>query len=238
MSLAAVIGGLLGAGSSALGSMMSYKSAKKLQNHQYELNNSSIRLNTPYLLENIPSYERIGYEKAGYNPLLALGSSSSMPSPGFSANSSGVSSDLGSSVSSGINSALVAKQNKATVENIKADTSLKNQQGETEKARRVQMDFQNAMLDVQKHLADKDLSTYERRFYSDLYEQFQRAENYRANSAIGMMNAQTNRMNYQVNSANAATNKQNADIARYNAETNRNRKSIQIGKFGYSFSHR
>ena len=36
------------------------------------------------------------------------------------------------------------------------------------------------MLDVEKHLKQKDLDTYDRRFYTQLYEQMQRAENYRA----------------------------------------------------------
>lgn len=240
MSLAGVIGGLFGGASSALGSLMSYQSAKKLQQHQYDLNQRSLRES--------PLNARKGFVDAGYNPLLSLGSSSQ----GFSANSSGVPSDMSSGVTSGVNSALSAKQNRATVDNIKADTSLKNQQGETEKARRVQMEFQNAMLDVQKHLADKDLSTYDRRFYANLYEQFQRAENYKAQSAIGMMNAETNRMNYQVNSANAATNRYNAESSRmnaysnsrnartnsYNADTNRGKRSIKFGPVSASWTPR
>lgn len=220
--LGSLTGGLLGGASSALSGFMSYKSAKKLQQHQYDLNQQS--------LKESPLSSRQGFTSAGYNPLLALGASNQ----GFSANSAGISTDIGAGVESGLNSAIALKQNRATVDNIKADTKLKGQQGETEKARRVQMDFQNAMYDVQKHLAEKDLSTYDRRFYSNLYEQFQRAENYRAQSAIGMMNAETNRMNYKVNSANAATNARNADINRYKAQTERYKSSGSAFGFGWS----
>lgn len=209
-ALSAGIGGLLGAGSSALSSVMNYAYSKKLMDYQYKINQKS--------LLNSPLQSRKGYVKAGYNPLLALGS----PGMGFSANSSGFGSDLSSGLNSGVNSALAVRQNKATIDNIRADTGLKNQQGETEKARRVQMEFQNAMTDVETHLKRKDLSTYDRKFYSDLYEQMQRAENYRANSAVSLMNAETNRMNartnrlnYQVNSANSATNAYNAVTSRY-----------------------
>lgn len=240
MSWTSALGGLLGGASSALSSLMSYKSAKKLQQHQYDLNQRS-------LLES-PSNTRKGYVSAGYNPLLALGSSGE----GFSANSAGTPVDVSSGANAGVNSALAVKQNKAQIANINADSALKNQQGETEKARRVQMEFQNAMYDVQKHLADKDLSTYDKRFYMNLYEQMQRAENYKAQSAIGQMNAETNRLNYKVNSANSAINQYNSITNRMNAYSNasnattnksraeydRNRKSVGALGFSYSFSHR
>lgn len=176
---------LFKSGSSALGSLMSYESAKKLQQHQYKIYLDSLR--------NAPSASREGFVKAGYNPLMALGSSQA----GFSASSSGVGADLTSGLDQGINSAIAMKQSKAQIDNINADTALKNNQGETEKAKRVQMEFQNAMTDVETHLKQKDLSTYEKRFYYDLYEQMQRAENYRATSAVSRMNAETNRMNAQ-----------------------------------------
>lgn len=185
MSFGAALGGFLGnSANSLLGSLMSYRSAKKLQNHQYDLNIKT--------LKNAPSASRQGFSDAGYNPLLALGSSNQ----GFSANSSGVSSDLGSAGVSGANSALAIKQNKATIANTEAGTNLTNEQAETEKAKRVQMDFQNAMTDVETHLKQKDLSTYDRRFYQEMYESMQRAENYRANSAVSRMNAETERMNF------------------------------------------
>lgn len=188
----AVLGGLglLGAGSSAMSSLMSYNYAKKLQNHQYELNEKAQR--------NYWQNARYSVTNAGYNPLLALGSGTQ----GFSASSSGVPVDLSSGISQGVNSALSIAQNKATINNINADSALKGAQVDTEKARQIQINFQNAMTDVETHLKRKDLSTYDRKFYSNLYEQMQRAENYKAQSAIGQMNAQTNRINAETQKYN------------------------------------
>lgn len=229
MSFGAALAGLFGAGGSALSSMINYQSAKKLMDRQYKIN-----LNT---LRNAPSASREGFVNAGYNPLMALGSSQA----GFSASSSGVGADLTSGLEQGVSSAIAMKQNKAQINNINADTALKNNQGETEKARRVQMEFQNAMTDVETHLRQKDLSTYEKRFYSNLYEQMQRAENYRANSAVAQMNAETNRMNartqkYSAESErmNAYSNSRNARTNAYNADTNRGRRSF--GAFGFNAS--
>lgn len=234
MALGAFLGAALGGvGSSALSSVMNYNYAKKLMDKQYDINIRTLR--------NAPSASRQGYVDAGYNPLLALGSNQA----GFSASSSGVGADLTSGLEQGINSAIAMKQNKAQINNINADTALKNNQGETEKAKRIQMEFQNAMTDVETHLRQKDLSTYEKRFYSDLYEQMQRAENYRANSAVAQMNAETNRMNartqkYSAESErmNAYSNSRNARTNAYNADTNRGSRSIKVGPFSASWTPR
>lgn len=200
MVWSALIGAAGGAASSALSSMINYQSAKKLMDRQYNINLRTLR--------NAPSASREGFVNAGYNPLLALGSGQS----GFSASSSGVGADLTSGLEQGVNSAIAMKQNKAQIDNINADTALKNNQGETEKARRIQMEFQNAMTDVETHLKQKDLSTYEKRFYSNLYEQMQRAENYRANSAVAQMNAETNRMNANTSRLNYRLDKNNSAV--------------------------
>lgn len=193
MTWSAIAGAIGGTAGSALSSLINYKSASKLMDKQYDINLKTLR--------NAPSASRQGFVNAGYNPLLALGSGQS----GFSASSSGVGADLTSGLEQGINSAIAMKQNKAQINNINADTALKNNQGETEKAKRIQMEFQNAMTDVETHLKQKDLSTYEKRFYSNLYEQMQRAENYRANSAVAQMNAETNRMNANTSAKQAET---------------------------------
>lgn len=216
---------LLGTGVSALSSMINYSSAKKLQNHQYDLN-----LKT---LENAPTSSRKGFVNAGFNPLLSLGSGQA----GFSASSSGVGADLTSGIEQGVNSALAIRQNKAQVKNIQADTTLKGAQADTEKARQVQMEFQNAMYDVEKHLKQKDLDTYDRRFYSMLYEQMQRAENYRANSAVAQYNAETGRINANANALNARTNSAvgaSQEWRNYNSSLG----YTSSGKVGpFSFSH-
>lgn len=233
MPLGALVGGIFGGINSAASAAMNYNYAKKLMDKQYNIN-----LNT---LRNAPKASREGFVNAGYNPLMALGSSQA----GFSASSSGVGADLTSGLEQGINSAIAMKQNKAQINNINADTALKNNQGETEKAKRIQMEFQNAMTDVETHLRQKDLSTYEKRFYSNLYEQMQRAENYRANSAVAQMNAETNRMNartqkYSAESErmNAYSNSRNARTNAYNADTNRGNRSIKVGPFSASWTPR
>ena len=226
--IGAAIGGLFKGASSAASAMIDYETAKKLQQHQYDLNQRSLRES--------PSASREGYVNAGYNPLLPLGS----PGMGFSANSSGINSDIDvtSGLQTGINSAIAIQQAGANLENIRSDTTLKEQQASTEQARQINIQFQNAMLDVQKHLAQKDLDSYDRRFYSNLYEQFQRAENYRANSAVSMFNAQTQRMNAYTNKMNAETNQKNSAISEYNAMTQRykNNYSAKGASFGASWS--
>lgn len=233
MSFGAALAGLFGAGGSALSSMINYQSAKKLMDKQYKYNLKTLR--------NAPTASREGFVDAGYNPLMALGSGQA----GFSASSSGVGADLTSGLEQGVSSAIAMKQNKAQIDNINADTALKNNQGETEKAKRVQMEFQNAMYDVETHLKHLERDTYEYRFYSNLYEQMQRAENYRAQSAVAQMNAETNRMNartqkYSAESErmNAYSNSRNARTNSYNADTNRGNRSIKVGPFSASWTPR
>ncbi|WGL31042.1 DNA pilot protein [Dipodfec virus UOA04_Rod_680] len=177
---------------SSLNSRRAWKYAKKSMALQYQYQLKGLRES--------PSAQREGLEAANYNPLLALGSGGSSAgsvSPSF------MNSDSDSGYQS-VSSAIDAMNARANVKNVKANTELVKEQAETERAKRVQMDFQNAMTDVETHLKQKDLDTYDKRFYANLYEQMQRAENYRASSAIGMMNAETERMNAETNKANSA----------------------------------
>lgn len=192
--------GTMQAGASIANTILSYQHAKKLQNHQYNLNRKALR--------EYYSNTRHSLESAGYNPLLAT----QQGAQGFSASSGGTPSTIGDGVAEAVNSAVAYKEGKARVKNTEANTNLTNEQAETEKAKRVQMEFENAMTDVETHLKSKDLSTYDRRFYAGLYEQMQRAENYRATSAIGRMNAETNRMNAVTSRNNSAI---SAKRARY-----------------------
>lgn len=188
-ALGGIGGGILSSVSSARSAKRAYKYSLKLQQHQYDLNQRALRES--------PSASREGYVNAGYNPLLALGSNGM----GFNSGASmtPTENNLAGDVSNGVNSAIAMKQADASISNVNANSALQVEQAETERAKRVNLQFQNAMLDVQKHLADKDLSSYDRRFYANLYEQMQRAENYRANSAVAQMNADTNRYNAETN---------------------------------------
>lgn len=222
MPLGALVSGLMNSAGAAVSAAQNYKYSKKLQEHQYNLNRKALReqyANTRYSLES-----------AGYNPLLAVGSSAQ----GFSAGASASGGDLSSLGSDMVNSAIQAKQSKAQIDNTYANSALVREQAETEKAKRTQMEFQNAMTDVETHLKRKDLSNYDKRFYSEMYELMQRAENYKATSAINAMNAETNRINARTNKYNAET---SANRSRYqNARDEHESKYGNPFKFGgYAF---
>lgn len=193
-ALGGLAGGLLSSASSARSAKRAYKYSRLLQQHQYDLNQQSLRES--------PTNSRLGYTDAGYNPLMTLGSNMSGMTP--SATMSPTENNLGSDVINGLNSAISAIQSKSQIDNTNASTKLVNEQAETEKAKRIQMDFQNAMTDVETHLKQKDLSSYDRRFYQEIYESMQRAENYKANSAVSRMNAETERINAETNKFNSA----------------------------------
>lgn len=173
--------------SSAINSRRAWKYAKKSMALQDKYNRNMIR--------DYYGLNRESLTNADYNPLLALPNSAQGAS--YSPSMINSDSDAGDQA---INSAIAMRSAKANIESAKSQTKLNEsnsalaiQQAETEKSKRTQMEFQNAMLDVQKHLAQKDLDWYERKSYLQLYNLFQQAENYKASSAIGAMNAETNR---------------------------------------------
>lgn len=241
MVLAASIGALGSLGGSALSALSgqqsaykAYKYSMKLQQHQYDLNKKA-------MLEYYGN-QRKSLTDAGYNPLLAMQGGSS--AQGFSASAS-QSPSGGFDTPDVVNSALSAQSQKANIENIKANSALATQKAETEKSKRVQMEFQNAMTDVQTHLARKDLDWYDRKNYIQLYNLMQQAENYRATSAIGAMNAETQRQKVANDYAlgkyhnesermNSYSNSRNARTNEYKADTERGRRSF--GGFGFSAS--
>ena len=165
-------------------------------------------------------YLRQGYANAGYNPLLALPNVSPQGAI-YNPSSMNSDSDAGDQA---VNSAMSAMSLPSQIENTKSQTAvnesnsaLAQEQAQTEKSKRTNLEFQNAMLDVQKHLADKDLSWYDRKAYASLYNQFQQAESYRASSAIGAMNAETNRQRML----------NDYSLGKYHNETERNRAGWQ-----------
>lgn len=208
----------------------SFEYSKKLQEHQYQLERQS--------RQTVFQDTRQSLESAGYNPLLATGQQASSLPVG---NQMSVQDDRTENLQNAISaiSALSGvKLNNAQSQASSAGASLALEQAKTEQAKRVQMDFQNAMTDVETHLRQKDLSSYDKRFYTEMYERMQHAENLKAQSAIGMMNAQTNArnaqtafMNYQVNSRNANTNYYNAVSNRYKRSD-----SYSFGLKGGSYS--
>lgn len=119
--LSSLIGGIFGTAGSAMSAAMNYNYAKKLQEHQYDLNQNALRsfyANNRYSLEN-----------AGYNPLLGIAGSTAQ---GFSASSAGVPADISGGMSQGINTAETIKNNREQrellqkqQENVSADTDVK-----------------------------------------------------------------------------------------------------------------
>lgn len=235
--------------SSALNSSRSWKYTKRAMFLQDQLN----RAYNQWTLENNPTFSRRGFTKAGYNPLLALGSQITGQNASLSPTSINSDSDAGDQA---INSAMAASALESNIRNTQSQTDVNHsnsalalEQAKTEQSKRTNLDFQNAMLDVQKHLADKDLSWYDRKSYMTLYNQFQQAENYKAQSAIGAMNAETNRQN-MINSynlgrynneterMNAYSNSRNSRTNAYNAETNRGKRSFSGFGFSASFTPR
>lgn len=199
----------LGSISSAVSSSRAWKYTQRAMQLQHDLAMQAWNEQTRNQFQNT----RYSLEQAGYNPLLAVGAQSSatgiMPSATMSSSDNGI----------GNTSALDVMQTKSNLElqssqskAYSSQSALAEEQAKTEQAKRVQMDFQNAMLDVEKHLRQKDLDTYDKRFYASIYEQMQRAENYKAQSAIGMMNAQTNARNAQTQYMNYTLGKGAFDI--------------------------
>lgn len=183
--------------------------AARQYNYQRALNQQAYDLTQQGYREG-PSNQRKGLEAAGYNPILAI--SNGLSNAQFSGGSAGMGtndtvSSRGSMISNALKYAmserdLLASQTRAT----NAGRELTLEQAETERRKQENFQFQNAMLDVQKHLYDKDLSNYERKMYMDLYEKFQRAENYRSEAYLMKYNATTGRMTAQANHLNALGN--------------------------------
>ena len=232
LAAAGIAGGMkgldfgLGSISSAISSSRSWKYTQRAMQLQHDLAMKAWNEQTRNQYQNT----RYSLEQAGYNPLLAVGAQST--ATGIQPSATMSSSDNGA----GDVSALDVMQTKSNLElqgsQAKANSSqaaLAEEQAKTEQAKRVQMDFQNAMTDVETHLRQKDLSSYDKRFYTEMYERMQSAENLKAQSAIGMMNAQTNARNAQTSYMNYLVNSRNAGTNEYNAITNRYRKSASGG---------
>lgn len=215
-----LIGSSIGYARSKSMQRRAYEYARELQQQQYDLQQKGY-------LEG-PTNARQGLVDAGYNPILALNQGSSFAgsvSGGTPVGAPSYGDDLGYGGNSASNAYQTFKLNKqsvnnqtltslATVEQSNAQAELAKEQAITEQAKRTQMDFQNAMYDVEKHLKQKELDWADRKFYSEIYDNMQRAENYGAMASIARYNAITERQN-------AETNAMNANTAEYNAYTNR-----------------
>lgn len=211
LAIASALGPALGSAISLFGRRSNSASQAAALQYKYQslLNQQAYDLTQQGYRES-PLNQRIGYENAGVNPILAMSNGASFGSysgGSASAPQDSTTSEIGSMLTNAYKTlALERSKNKAEIlginagiKNTNADTALKAEQVMTERSKQIQMNFQNSMYDVQTHLAQKDLDSYDRRLYSNLYEQFQRAENYRALTSVADYNAETARMNAEAN---------------------------------------
>lgn len=179
--------------SAGIGALSANASSKKQFKYQSALQSQAAKLNYDYSLKsakNMPSATREGLEAGGYNPMLAVQNATSGANSSWTSAGQSTAPDyLG-----GLSNAFELQRVKNETAQTESTVGLQSEQSKTEQSKRTNLEFQNAMLDVEKHLKQKDLDTYDRRFYSELYEQMQRAENYRAQANVQSYNAESARI--------------------------------------------
>ncbi len=185
----AVLAALLGSGIglSALGGNIltsqanaytNYYYNKQLMNHSYDLNQRSLRES--------PTSTRAGLESAGYNPLVAFGSSISSPTT----NASGINV---SESQSGTNAGRLYLEKLQTAANIKATNAqavLSEQQALTEGNKRSNLDSQTLLNNINEKLGQKDLNWYDRRTLTELQTKIIEAQAQRMGAQASVTNAQ------------------------------------------------
>lgn len=123
-AVASGVSGLLSFGgnlaTSAINSSRAWKYTRMAMQYQDELNRAYYQWSS----ENGPSFSRKGYEQAGYNPLLALGSNLSGNSAIYSASGTNSDSDNGAqAVASAIDALRLRNENKMNKSQIKLNQS-------------------------------------------------------------------------------------------------------------------
>lgn len=179
MPLQALVTGLMNSAGAAVSAAQNYKYSKKLQEHQYDLNRKALReqfANTRYSLES-----------AGYNPLLAVGSSAQ----GFSAGASASGGDLSSVGSDAVNSAIQAKQANANIKNLEETNNKLKEETESVK--------------LDNKLKRKELDTSPRGVISDIV----RGE---SNPTVDFIKKVGNKLGINTNSAVKSVSKPNIPV--------------------------
>lgn len=188
--------------SASVAAARQYHYQRLLNQQQYDLTQQGYRES--------PLNQRIGYESAGVNPILAMSNGASFGSySGGSASApmDSTTSEMGSMLTNAYKTfALERSKNKAEIlginagiKNTNADTALKAEQTMTERARQTQIEVDNAKTRLETDLAQKDLDYYDRRAKASLLEMLNRAEDYRVHASLQDYNAETQRINAMAN---------------------------------------
>lgn len=174
--------------SSALNSHRAWKYYKKQMRLQDQYNRNMIK--------DYYGLNRESLTSAGYNPLLAVPGSTAQGA-NYGASMSIADSDAGDQA---ITSAINAQTAKANINTAKSQTQLNNansslakEQAETEKSKRIQMDFSNAESSIRQRLLSGEADYQQRRFDQELLESMERVKSMQAQSAIGMLRVQNER---------------------------------------------
>lgn len=186
---------LISAGFGAMNSKRQYHWTRNLMNLQNELQ----RDNNIWSMQNAPQLTRQGLEAAGYNPILAISSGF-----GNSSNASGLGSapagnmpesNIGGSSSNAYQAFKLAREkNTAEVNATNASASLASEQAKTEEFKRMQLQSQTFLNNIDHQLRSKDLSWYDRRALMDVKTGYINAQANALSSRASMSHAYTAKM--------------------------------------------
>lgn len=211
--------GLMNAVMAGHGQYRAYKYNRKLQQHQYELQQQGLREG--------PTNARQGFVDAGYNPILALqtgGQFSGAGNAGGVGAISGSMPDLGEAGTNAYRAFRLETQNmKNQTAQTEANVGLANAQAEnaiqqaiTEETKRRNLEFDSMMKDAQAHSINTKLPYEVRKLNEEIYNTMQDSELKRAISSIQAYDAETRRITANATATNA---KASSDQVALNEET-------------------
>lgn len=159
-----------------------------------------------------PSLQRQGLEKAGYNPLLALNQGSASFNQGVSAPTTQVGDIVGSAKQGAELAKEAVKAADATIDNVEADTKLKESQLGVFDAQKARLEAETSLAISQAERSDLaygrdivDTITGIAGTGASLYSAKAMSDVAKANSAIAARNATVNERNATVNERKANT---------------------------------
>lgn len=98
IALGSLASGLFGGASNAVGAMLSYGQQKKLAKYNAKLNYEYAEKSA----RNSPTWNRVGLESAGYNPMLAVQNSTSGANSSWTSSQSANTPDIAGGIASGV----------------------------------------------------------------------------------------------------------------------------------------